>query len=57
MNPNLWPYLLVLWSNANANGTSTVEVVHHTTTADYILIGVMVIGAIAIVSAICRPTK
>lgn len=57
MNPNLWPYLLVLWSNANANGTSTIEVVHHTTTADYILIGVMVIGAIAIVSAICRPTK
>ena len=55
MNQVVWPYLLAFWTNANANGTSTAEVVHHATTADYIIIGVMVLVATAIVSWICRP--
>ena len=57
MDPIFWPYILALWANANANGTSTTEVVHHTTTADYIVIGVMVLVATAIVSWICPPSK
>ena len=57
MDPIFWPYLLAFWANANADGTSTTEVVHHATTTDYIIIGVMVLVAIAIVSWICRPSK
>ena len=55
MDPIFWPYLVAFWANANADGSSTTEVVHHATTADYIIIGVMVLVATAIVSWICRP--
>ena len=55
MDSNFWPYILALWANANANGTSTTEVVHHATTADYIIIGMMILVACAIVAWIVRP--
>lgn len=55
MDPIFWPYLLAFW--ANANGTSTTEVVHHATTADYIVIGVMALVACAIVAWIVRPRE
>lgn len=57
MDPIFWPYLVAFWANANADGTSTTEVVHHATTADYIVIGAMALVACAIVAWIVRPRE
>ena len=57
MDPIFWPYVLALWANTNANNTFTTEVIHRSTTADYIVIGVMILVATTIVSWICHPSK